>query len=287
MSLAVAALRLCALKSLDLKTTAADRVFDSAVDPRRLIGKEPLPAIAIYTDAGRRRPRGRDILGGDCHVDLAIEFFVAQATTIDVPPDQSQTGQPAQMIKVKYPASDAGYENRLRRLSYEVESILSGSNDPWAEMWRRSFLTFSTEHDSEWERGADATSGEHFNFLRNVYRIVPMADPVRGDALVAGGFWKDFFDLADTDDELKDLSLDWRTLVTTPSLAGWQKEAAALGLTKSEAFNTGIAPAAAPADGTEMPPMSSITIDPIGTNLVAGDMTEIVQDSGEGNAPNP
>lgn len=287
MSLAVAALRLSAVKSLDGATSAGDRVFDSVVDPRELVGENAAPAIVIYTDAGRRRVDQRDLACSDCHIDLTVELFAAKATKITIPADESGTGQPEEGFEVEYPASDAGLENRLRRLAYEIESIFQQGTGPWAEMWRRSVISFAPDREVEWARGADNSRGGRFNFLRIVYPIKPVGDPLRGVPLPGDGYWKAWFDLADADDELKDLSRDWRALVTTPTLADYQREAARMGLTKTEADNIGLTPLADPADGDDLPALNEITVDPIGTVLVAGPMTEITQDSGEGNAPNP
>lgn len=265
MSLAVAALRLCAVKALDSVTSAGARVFDSVVDPRSLLGEEAAPTIVVYTDTGRRRPRGRDILAADGHVELAIELFVAKATSVAAADD----------LVVEYPPTDAGYENRLRRLAYEIDSIFSGGAGPWPELWRRVAVTFA-EADSEWDRGADASLGTRFNFLRLIYRIVPIADPVRGETLPVGGFWDDFLTAAAADAELHALALDWRALIETANLPAWRARAAALGLTRAELDGIGLGPLADPPPGAdELPVLAAITVDPIGDTIEAdGDVTD-------------
>lgn len=268
MSLAVAALRLCALKSLDGATSAGLRVFDSVVDPRSLIGEEALPTIVIYTDTGRRKVIGRDLLTSDCHVDLVIELFVAKATKIE----RRAAGDDEDDLIVEYPATDAGFENRLRRLAYEIESIFTGDVGPWPDMWRRAIPTFSPDHDSEWDRGADAHSGARFNYLRLIYRVVPQGDPVRGAPLDDSSFWAAFLALAEGDDELRLLAKDWRALIETSTLPEWRKRAAELGLTAAELASIGLASPDQTLDARDdLTQLDALTVDPIGTQIAVGD----------------
>lgn len=239
MSLSVAALRLCTVKAIDGATTAGARVFDSAVDPRDLLGENAEPTIVIYTDTGKRKIVGRDILGSDHSVELVIELFVAKATRINHPAGEGEEAEEA--FEIEYPATDAGHENRLRRLAYEIETTLGAGVGTWPSLWRRVAIAFSGM-DSEWDRGADSKGSTRFNFLRLIYRIDPITNPVRGAPLEPGDFWHDFLAAAADDDELSDLAKDWRALITTPNLPAWRIAAGALGLTHGELAGIGLAP---------------------------------------------
>ena len=262
MSLSIAALRLATVKSLDGKTSAGDRVFDSVVDPLDLLGKAAAPTIVVLTDTGNSKIEGRDLLGAASEVDLVIEFFVASATRVTVPVEDGASGETETHEVIVYPATDAGFENLLRRLAWEVATILSGSKDPWPELWRRAAVTVKS---ADWDRGGDAKAGARFNFLRVTYRVEPIADPIRGEELIEGYFWKEFLDTADADDELSDLAKDWRALITTPDLPAWRVAASALGLTAAELRGVGLAPFAGHVTGVaESARLVSITLDPVG-----------------------
>lgn len=233
MSLAAAALRLITVKALDNATSAA-AVFDSVVDPRDLLGEEARPCVAVFADAGLRRFKDKSLVEADCYVDLTIEMFVAKATRVS-----GSDGE--EVFEIEYPATDAGLENRLCRLQYEIESILFGSPAAWADLWRLAIVKFSPD-GSMWERGADSKAGARFNFRRIAYRIEPTSDPVRGEEIDPAGFWHAFLALAEADPELDELARDWRALISTPSLPAWRVAAAELGLPDAAIRKLGFAP---------------------------------------------
>lgn len=235
MSLAVAALRILTVKALEGATSAGARVFDSAVDPRDLIGDHPQPTIVVYTDGGKMKFTGRDFNAPDHIVDLTIELFVARATRVTATDGEEE-------IEVEYPATDAAFENRLRRLCYEILSVLSGGSGAWPELWRR-FVPRMAEADSEWDRGADAKNGRRFNFIRLTLRVEVFADLVRGGGVPPVGYtWNDMLTAMEDDAELADLAKDWRALITTPDIAAWRRAQAELGLTHDEVRGIGLAP---------------------------------------------
>jgi hypothetical protein len=254
MSLAVAALRICLVKALDLETSAGKRVFDSTVDPRNLIDKEAAPTIVVLAERGKRKVEGRDILAADHIVELAVEMFVAKATIV------SNTGDDKVIFNVDYPATDAAHENRLRRLSYEVDSIIAGSLSPWAELLRSFAVKFGDTAD--WDRGADGDGGRRFNFLRNTYPVEVLADPVRGQPL--SPVWEKFISMMEADAELAMLGKDWRALITTPGLPEWRRAMASLGLTYAELQGIGLAPFLdhQPNNETEAAPLGEAVLDP-------------------------
>lgn len=232
MSLAVSALRIATVMALKNATSVGKRVFDSEVDVRSLLGEHAEPTIVVLAEKGRRKVQGRDILGGDHRVDLAIEMFVAKATKVEGKnPDQTT-------FKIDYPATDAAHENRLRRLAYEVDTILTGDVSPWAEIWKEFAVTI--DGDVEWDRGADGDGGRKFNFLRVVYPCGILADPARGRPL--SETWLRLLALMDADAELAPTARDWRALITTPGLPEWRGAMSDLGMSYAELRGAGLAP---------------------------------------------
>lgn len=257
MSLAVAALRILTVKALEGATSAGAQVFDSAVDPRDLIGDRPQPTIVVYADGGKMRFAGRDLTAPDHVVDLTIEMFIARATRVVATDGEEE-------IEIEYPATDAAFENRLRRLCYEIMSVLSGGAGPWAELWCR-FAPRMAETESEWDRGADAKNGRRFNFIRLTLRVETLADPVRGDGTpITEGAWHHLLATMEADVELSDLAKDWRALITTPDLVSWRRAQAALGLTYDEVKGIGLAPLLdhQQTPGSDAAALTGATIDP-------------------------
>ena len=233
MSLAAAALRLITVKALDNATSAA-AVCDSVVDPRDLLGAEARPCIAVFADAGVRRFKGKSLSEAEHYVDLTIEMFVAKATKIAGLDGDEE-------FEIEYPATDAGLENRLCRLQWEIESILFGSPAAWPDLWRRAINSISAE-GSMWERGADSKAGARFNFRRIAYRIDVISDPARGEEIDPAGFWHAFLTVAEADQELDELAKDWRALITTPTLPAWRLAAAEFGLPEAAIRMLGVVP---------------------------------------------
>jgi hypothetical protein len=112
-SLAVAAIKIAALRALKGRTSAGEAVFDSAVEPFDALRDNGAPVVVIYCDSGKRDVQGRDLFGARQVIDLAFDLFVAQAVTVDA-------GETA----IQIPASDEGNEIYLRSLAYEVEKVL-------------------------------------------------------------------------------------------------------------------------------------------------------------------
>jgi hypothetical protein len=101
-SLAVAAIKIVALRSLKGRTSAGQAVFDSAVEPD-VLRDHGAPVVVIYCDAGMRDVQGRDLFGAKQIIDLAFDMFVAQAVTVD-----------AGETEIRIPASDEGNEIRSK-----------------------------------------------------------------------------------------------------------------------------------------------------------------------------
>ena len=83
MSLAVAALKIAAVRSLKGRTSAGDAVFDSAVEPFDGLRNEGAPVIVVYCDNGKRDVEGRELFGARQVIELSLDMFVARAVTVD------------------------------------------------------------------------------------------------------------------------------------------------------------------------------------------------------------
>jgi hypothetical protein len=274
MSLAVAALRIATVKALDVATSAGDRVYDSVVDPVDLLGEKAEPTIIVYADAGTIDIKDRALFEGTQIVDLTIEMFIGRAIAIE-------TGENEGQIELQIPATDASYDNYLRCLVYEVNRALLRRDDqsPWPDIWASLIARGAQDNHSQWDRGANADHGRRFAFLRLVYRFEVMADPLPGQPV--NDLWSRILNAMDADDELKQISAFWRTLITSPAIPDWRQAQEQLGLTNEAIGALGPAPLAG--DETDAAP-AAIEIDVVtgaGATIAAGaDGATIAEDSG-------
>ena len=235
MSLAVAAIKIAALRSLKGRTSAGDAVFDSAVEPFDALRDKGAPVVVIYCDAGKRGVQGRDLFGARQVIDLAFDMFVAQAVTVD-----------AGETEIRIPASDEGNEIYLRSLAYEVEKVLLSDQLTWPELFRRLWFRASDQDFCEWDRGAIADKGRRQALLRAIYKVETIADPTPGAE--PEGVWAELLAAMEADEELCDLALYWRQLIAGTIVPEWRQAQAALGLTQTGIRGVGLAPQ----DATEM-----------------------------------
>lgn len=229
MSLAVAAIKIAALRSLKGRTSAGDGVFDSAVEPFDALREQGAPIVVIYCDSGKRDVQGRDLFGARQIIDLAFDIFVAQAVTVD-----------AGETEIRIPASDEGNEIYLRSLAYEVEKVLLSRQSTWSELFRRLWLRASDQDFCEWNRGAIADKGRRQALLRAIYKVETIADPTPGAE--PEGVWADILAAMEADEELADLARYWRQLIAGTIVPTWRQAQAALGLTQAGIRGIGLAP---------------------------------------------
>lgn len=229
MSLAVAAIKIAALRSLKGRTSAGEAVFDSAVEPFDALRDKGAPVVVIYCDAGKRDVQGRDLFGARQVIDLALDMFVAQAVTVD-----------AGEMEIRIPASDEGNEVYLRSLAYEVEKVLLSDQSTWPELFRRLWFRASDRDFCEWDRGAIADKGRRQALLRAMYKVETIAEPAPGAE--PDGVWADLLAAMEADEELTDLARYWRQLIAGTIVPEWRQAQAALGLTQAGIRGIGIAP---------------------------------------------
>lgn len=232
MSLAVLALRICAVKALTGATSVGARVYDSDVDPRDLSADEASPVIVVYADTGKMNIDGLDLLGCTHTVELVIDSFVARQVSV-------AAGEGEDRVTYQCPPTDAGHELYLGALGFEITRALLGSSG-WADLWRRFAFRASASELSEWDRGAHAEKGVRFAVRRTLYRIETMADPVPGAALPP--LWADFVAACEADDELAELGAYLRALITLPAAPDWRQAQQALGLGLAGVRGIGLAP---------------------------------------------
>ena len=235
MSLAVAAIKIAALRSLKGSTSAGNAVFDSAVEPFDALRDQGAPVVVIYCDSGKRDVTGRDLFGAAQVIDLAVDMFVAQAVTVD-----------AGETEIRIPASDEGNEIYLRSLAYEVEKVLLTEQSTWPELFRRLWFRAASQDFCEWDRGAIADKGRRQALLRATYKVETIADPTPGTA--PEGVWADLLAAMEADQELSELAQYWRQLIAGTIVPEWRQAQTALGLTAAGIRGIGLAPQ----DETEM-----------------------------------
>jgi hypothetical protein len=228
-SLAVAAIKITALRSLKGRTSAGQAVFDSAVEPFDALREQGAPVVVIYCDSGKRDVQGRDLFGARQVIDLAFDMFVAQAVTVD-----------AGEMEIQIPASDEGNEIYLRSLAYEVEKVLLTEQSTWPELFRRLWFCASDRDLCEWDRGAVADKGRRQALLRAIYKVETIADPTPGAE--PEGVWTDLLAAMEADEELTDIARYWRQLIAGTIVPEWRQAQAALGLTQAAIRGIGIAP---------------------------------------------
>ena len=269
MSLAVAAFRICTVKALDGLTSAGDRVFDSVVDPRDLLGERAEPAIVVYIDAGKRNIQGRELFGAPHTVELTIDSFIARAVA-------AKAGAGEEQVEFEFAAVDAAYDNYLRCLAYECEKTLIAGDGPWSKLWLQFLARASEQELTDWNRGADASKGLRFAFLRNVYRFEIIDDPTPGQALPP--LWDEFLTAVEADQEFtqdgKNLGAYMRKLITSPTAPTWRAAQSELGLIDGVPVAIGIGEQLSPGDVVNPPALAEVDVEDKDTaEVILGDDT--------------
>jgi hypothetical protein len=229
MSLAVAAIKIAAVRSLKGRTSAGDAVFDSVVEPFDALRDHGAPVVVVYCDTGKRHVDGADLFGTGQVIELSFDMFVAQAVTVD-----------AGETEIRIPASDEGHEVYLRSLAYEVEKVLLADRSAWPDLFRRLWFRASTHEFCEWDRGAIAEKGRRQALLRVAYKLGTIPDPVPGAE--PEGVWADLLAVMEADGELADLARYWRELIAGTATPDWQQVQAALGLSSASRRALGLGP---------------------------------------------
>ena len=112
MSLSVLAVRLAAYKTLQGRTLAGGRVFDSRVDPLDFNSdNDRAPLIVVSVDEDRGTVTGRDLAAADRDIELVIEIAIAARMRRTI-----GAGNTEETIEV--PETDAGLEASVGIVGY-------------------------------------------------------------------------------------------------------------------------------------------------------------------------
>jgi hypothetical protein len=261
-SLAVAAIKIAAVRSLKGRTSAGDAVFDSVVEPFDALRDHGAPVVVVYCDTGKRHVEGPDLFGTGQVIELSLDMFVAQAVTVD-----------AGETEIRIPASDEGHEVYLRSLAYEIEKVLLADRSPWPDLFRRLWFRASAHEFCEWDRGAIAEKGRRQALLRVTYKLGTIADPIPGAE--PEGVWADLVAAMEADHELADLARYWHELIAGTGAPDWQRVQAALGLSAGSLRALGLGPqvagdASAPGSTSLSTPLAdrTVIVTPSGDHVV-------------------
>jgi hypothetical protein len=258
MSLTRLAMRLAAARAVRNKTLAADRVFDSAVDPiDQTIAETRQPLIVVTTDEHALDITGRDLGSGDHACDLVFE--VAIASRVEVPAPDGQGGQ----ITIAIPHTDEGMELTLDIMEHQIIAALTQDDGAWSATWMK-LVPRVTRRLSR--RGASAENGVRFAARQMVLTCDLVDTPVAGEALGSNTAWGDVLTLMEADPDLTNIASLIRAEIEGAPLADWRRAAAELGIPLEVADQIGIGPVLD--FGGDPKTLEQVTIDGGGFDLV-------------------
>lgn len=240
MSLSQLVLRHLTVLALLNKTLAGLEVKSSLLDPNITEDSAAVPAIAVFTDSRsteRGDIHGKDIIGGDSTVTLALEIAcVAKA------PDKDAEGG-----ETFIPQTDEGMEMTLDLIERQAVVELQAGQSVWANLWR----TFACEVIGlRAERGAAAEKGIRFAARRLEIQCKPLTDPVPGAPLPPA--WEAVFAAFEGEDTVKKFAPLLRAAATGQPVPDWAQVQQSLGLALDEVTALGIVPMA-----SEVPSLAS------------------------------
>lgn len=231
MSLIRFAVRQCAARAIAGATLAEGRVFMSVIDPiSAKLTEERAPVITVNTDDHKQAGDGRDLTGGEAHLDLVFEAAIA-ARVQTVGTDGSGAEVAVTIIE-----ADAGLDLTLDLIEHQIVRALLGPS-PWADLFRCFAPVIHERHS---RRGADA-SGTRWAARQLVIRCDTLAEPVGAEDIAPGTVWGDFIASMDADASLAPIAPLIRA-----TLAGdardWVRGAAMMGLSPDQMADIGPGP---------------------------------------------
>lgn len=233
MSLIRFAVRQCAARAIAGATLAEGRVFMSVIDPiSAKLSEERAPVITVNTDDHKQAADGRDMTGGEAHLDLVFEAAIAARV------ETTGTDGTGAEVAVTIIEADAGLDLTLDLIEHQILRALLAPS-PWADLFRRFVLVM---HERVSRRGADA-SGTRWAARQLVIRCDTLAEPVGAEDIAPGSVWGDLLALMEADAALASIAPLIRA-----TLAGdardWVRGAAMLGISADVAEEVGFAPIA-------------------------------------------
>lgn len=222
MSLARLALRLATARALRGATLAADRVFDSAIDPiDHRISQDAKPVIVIYTDDHEENAEGRALgIGGNSSCDLVIEFAMVGSLTIDIP---EQDGNAATTLAVA--ETDETIEFMLDLIERQIISALTTGRGPWPDLWRVFCFRILRRMS---RRGSSAESASRFAARQLTLTCDLLIDPEPG--LPPAGAWADLLAAVAADPKMAPIGPLLRSMITGGDADEFEQFAGSLGV---------------------------------------------------------
>lgn len=222
MSLTRLAMRLAAARAVRNKTLAADRVFDSAVDPiDQTIAEARQPIVVVTTDEHELSVNGRDLGSGNHQCDLVIE--IAIAARVEVPADDGQGGQ----ITIAIPHTDEGMELTLDMMEHQIVSALTRDDGGWSLVWQK-LVPRVTRRLSR--RGASSENGVRFAARQMVLTCDLVDTPAPGAPVAATSAWGAALAAMEADTDLAAIAGLLRAEIEGEPMDDWRRAAAVLGV---------------------------------------------------------
>ena len=258
MSLTRLAMRLAAARAVRNKTMAADRVFDSAVDPiDQTIAENRQPLIVVTTDEHELAVTGRDLGSGNHQCDLVFE--IAIASRVELPAADGQGGQ----ITIAIPHTDEGMELTLDMMEHRIIAALTQDDGAWSGVWMK-LVPRVTRRLSR--RGASSENGVRFAARQIVLTCDLVDTPAPGATVVAGSAWGDTLVAMEADPDLAGIANVLRSEIEGTPLADWRRAAATLGIPLEVSDSIGLGPVQDMSDDPQ--PLDRIVLDGGGFDLI-------------------
>lgn len=225
------AVRQCAARALRGATLAEDRVFLSVIDPLDTkIGETRAPMLIVNTDDHKTAAEGRDITGGEHHLDLVIEATIASKVVTSGVDGQGEA------VEVTIIEADSGMDLTLDILEHQITRALLAPG-LWPDLFRRFVPVV---HSRNSRRGSDA-SGVRWAARQITITCDALSEPVGGEALSAGSVWGDFIAAMEGDAALAPVAPLIRGVIDGDARE-WVRGAAMLNISHDIAVEAGFAP---------------------------------------------
>lgn len=257
MSLVSSVLQILTVKALLGQTVAGDRVLDNPVDPLLdSFASDPRPVIAVFSGASAGKPDGKDILGADVDVELAIQIFIPEAVTF-VHEDAGLT----------LDARNSG-DLVLNLVWRQISRALYASGTIWSKLWLDCVATVE-----EIETNSYLFETENKNRLHArevMLRVRTLKEPAFGEPATAW-FWEPLLAALADDPDYAPVAGLIRTEIEAPAgLPAWRVQGAELGLNEAGARGLGLDPLLDHGNTSpeqDAAPLEEITLDPLAETI--------------------
>lgn len=251
MSIAAFCLRTATIMALRGATFAADRVYDSAIDPLdQRIPEKGAPIAIVTTDDETANVVGRELAMSDRSVDLIIELAIASRVAVPIEPG----GQPEDEVII--PQTDAGLEFALNLMVRQVLRVFAAAGEGWAGQLR-AFSGQITKLQSR--RGVGAAKGVKFAARQLVFTVEPPWEPAFGVAPAPDTLYGAFLAAMRGDPDMAPHAAMLEQQILGEALPDWRRAQALLGLSEAGIRGIGLGPVDLTWAG-EAPPITDIVL---------------------------